>query len=55
MTEEHRCIDCGKETFFRCKTGQYTSSFICLNCQKNYEQKEIIVHQTITILVKKEE
>ena len=55
MTELNKCIDCGKETAFSARTGQFTQSFICLGCQKKkYEEKEVIVHNAIKILVKRE-
>ena len=49
-----RCCDCRKVTFSYVRTGEYTNSYLCSDCQKKYEPKKIIVHNTITILVKKE-
>jgi len=51
-----KCIECGQETFYSVRTGLYTKSFICIDCQKEkYEPKTIQNVVTTSILKRKEE
>ena len=50
-----RCVDCGTETFGTLRTGEFTESFICPDCVKNYKEEKVVVQRTITIYVKKED